>query len=75
MERLSSHAEATVFDLKGRAEFIHTKFVYASFKNAWFLGRPRFDQATVDISIDLSGAHWMGGKPEWGSIDKGKMKE
>jgi uncharacterized protein YjbI with pentapeptide repeats len=58
---------------KGRAEFVHTKFVSATMKNAWFFGKPRFEQAIVDISIELSGVHWQGGKPDWGNVDKGKL--
>jgi len=58
---------------KGRCEFLTGKFVAVSMKNAWFLGQPRFDEAKIDISLDLSGCHWSGGIPSMNGVVRKKV--
>jgi uncharacterized protein YjbI with pentapeptide repeats len=58
---------------KGRCEFLQGKFVTATMKQAWFLGKPRFEEANIDISLDLAGCHWGGGMPVWTEEQKAKI--
>lgn len=66
----------TQFDdcwFKGRSEFMQSKLVDVSMKNCRFFGRPRFDQAKVDIGLDVGGTHWQGGAPSWTDVDRAKV--
>jgi uncharacterized protein YjbI with pentapeptide repeats len=70
------HGQA-LFDnawFKGRSEFISTKFVTASFKEAWFLGQTRFNKSLIDQSLDLAGLHVTGEQPDWTGVDQARVK-
>lgn len=66
----------TQFDdgwFKGRGEFMQGKLVDVSMKNCRFFGQPRFDQANIDIGLDVAQVHWLGGPPSWTDVDRAKV--